>query len=105
MTPDWAAKPTSVPYAEFGDPQSLNLYSYVRNSPAVRVDADGHFDDPFGTFGGESAAGNRSQECKGYCTAEDEPGVEQRGGAQQGGNGNQDQSVKATAAVGPARDK
>jgi len=42
MSPDWAAKPTSVPYAEFGDPQSLNLYSYVRNSPVVRVDADGH---------------------------------------------------------------
>ncbi len=42
MNPDWAAKPTSVPYAVFGDPQSLNLYSYVRNSPVVRVDADGH---------------------------------------------------------------
>jgi RHS repeat-associated protein len=42
MTPDWAAKPTSVPYADFGDPQSLNLYAYVRNSPIVRVDADGH---------------------------------------------------------------
>ncbi len=52
MSPDWAAKPTTVPYAEFGDPQSLNLYSYVRNSPIVRVDADGHFDDPFNTFGG-----------------------------------------------------
>jgi RHS repeat-associated protein len=44
MSPDWAARPTSVPYAEFGDPQSLNLYSYVRNSPIVRVDADGHRD-------------------------------------------------------------
>lgn len=42
MSPDWAAKPTSVPYADFGDPQSLNLYSYVRNSPITRVDADGH---------------------------------------------------------------
>jgi RHS repeat-associated protein len=44
LSPDWAAKPTSVPYAEFGDPQSLNLYSYVRNSPIVRVDPDGHND-------------------------------------------------------------
>ena len=52
ITPDWAAKPTSVPYAEFGDPQSLNLYSYVRNNPIGRVDPDGHgFDDPFGVFG------------------------------------------------------
>ncbi|HEV3316153.1 MAG TPA: BPSL0067 family protein [Candidatus Angelobacter sp.] len=42
MTPDWAAKPISVPYADFGDPQSLNLYSYVRNSPITRVDPDGH---------------------------------------------------------------
>jgi RHS repeat-associated protein len=42
MSADWAGAPTSVPYAEFGDPQSLNLYSYVRNSPVVRVDADGH---------------------------------------------------------------
>lgn len=52
MSPDWAAKPTNVPYAEFGDPQSLNLYSYVRNSPIVRVDTNGHFNDPFNTFGG-----------------------------------------------------
>jgi RHS repeat-associated protein len=27
MTPDWAAKATAVPYAVFGDPQTLNLYS------------------------------------------------------------------------------
>jgi RHS repeat-associated protein len=42
MTPDWAAKATSVPYATFGDPQTLNLYAYVENSPLNRVDADGH---------------------------------------------------------------
>jgi RHS repeat-associated protein len=42
MIPDWAAKATAVPYAEFGDPQSLNLYSYVRNNPVTAVDADGH---------------------------------------------------------------
>jgi RHS repeat-associated protein len=42
MTPDWAARPTSVPYAVFGDPQSLNLYTYVENAPLNRVDADGH---------------------------------------------------------------
>jgi RHS repeat-associated protein len=27
MTPDWAAKATAVPYASFGNPQTLNLYS------------------------------------------------------------------------------
>jgi hypothetical protein len=42
MTPDWAAKPASVPYASFGDPQTLNLYSYVENAPLNKVDADGH---------------------------------------------------------------
>jgi RHS repeat-associated protein len=42
ITPDWAAKATAVPYAEFADPQSLNLYSYVRNIPTVKVDPDGH---------------------------------------------------------------
>jgi RHS repeat-associated protein len=42
MIPDWAAKPTAVPYAEFGDPQSLNLYGYVKNNPTTRSDADGH---------------------------------------------------------------
>jgi RHS repeat-associated protein len=42
ITPDWAAKATAVPYAEFADPQSLNLYSYVRNIPTVKVDQDGH---------------------------------------------------------------
>jgi RHS repeat-associated protein len=42
MTPDWSARPTTVPYATFGDPQSLNLYGYVRNDPVSRADADGH---------------------------------------------------------------
>ena len=47
ITPDWAAKATGVPYADFADPQSLNLYSYVRNIPTVRVDPDGHLDITF----------------------------------------------------------
>ncbi|MFY9646966.1 MAG: RHS repeat-associated core domain-containing protein, partial [Terriglobales bacterium] len=42
MTPDWATKPTDVPYANFGNPQSLNLYSYVQNNPATVGDPDGH---------------------------------------------------------------
>jgi RHS repeat-associated protein len=44
MSPDWAAKPTAVPYAMFGDPQSLNLYGYVRNNPLAKADLDGHGD-------------------------------------------------------------
>jgi RHS repeat-associated protein len=42
MSPDWAAKESPVPYATFDDPQSLNLYAYVRNNPLTRADADGH---------------------------------------------------------------
>jgi RHS repeat-associated protein len=50
VTPDWAAKPAAVPYAMLGDPQSLNLYSYVRNIPTTNVDVDGHQDDSPGFF-------------------------------------------------------
>jgi predicted permease len=42
MSPDWSAKEEPVPYATMDDPQSLNLYAYVRNNPLTRVDADGH---------------------------------------------------------------
>ena len=42
MTPDWALKPIAVPYANYGNPQSLNLYSYVENNPETLVDTDGH---------------------------------------------------------------
>ena len=42
ITPDWAAKATAVPYADFADLQSLNLYTYVRNIPTTKYDVDGH---------------------------------------------------------------
>ena len=42
MSPDWAAKGIARSIRKFDDPQSLNLYSYVRNNPLTRVDADGH---------------------------------------------------------------
>lgn len=42
VTPDWDAKPIDVPYATFGNPQSLNLYSYVQNNPTTIGDPDGH---------------------------------------------------------------
>jgi len=34
--------PAAVPYASLTDPQTLNLYGYVRNNPLNRADRDGH---------------------------------------------------------------
>ncbi len=48
LSPDWSAKVMPVPYAKLDDPQSLNLYAYVRNNPLSRIDADGHYDDKCG---------------------------------------------------------
>jgi hypothetical protein len=42
MSPDWSVKEEPVPYAKLDNPQSLNLYAYVRNNPVAGVDADGH---------------------------------------------------------------
>jgi len=42
MSPDWSAKEDPDPYAVMSDPQSLNLYSYVRNNPLSHGDPDGH---------------------------------------------------------------
>jgi RHS repeat-associated protein len=43
MSPDWAESPTAVPYASYSNPQTLNLYGYMRNNPLAGVDEDGHF--------------------------------------------------------------
>ncbi len=42
MSPDWNAEPVPIPYADIGDPQSLNLYGYVKNNPLSMADPDGH---------------------------------------------------------------
>jgi RHS repeat-associated protein len=57
MTPDWATTPIDVPYADFGNPQSLNLYSYVKNNPTTTRDPDGHCcDDVLNFLGGAANA-------------------------------------------------
>ncbi len=43
-SPDWSAAPEPIPYADLNDPQTLNLYGYVRNNPVARPDLDGHCD-------------------------------------------------------------
>ncbi len=47
-SPDWSEKPQPVPYADLKDPQTLNLYAYVRNNPLSRSDLDGHCTDDQG---------------------------------------------------------
>lgn len=42
LSPDWSAKVEPVPYSKLDDPQTLNLYGYLRNNPLGGVDADGH---------------------------------------------------------------
>jgi RHS repeat-associated protein len=42
LTPDWSVVPVPVPYADLGNPQSLNQYAYVGGNPASKVDPDGH---------------------------------------------------------------
>jgi len=41
-SPDSSAKPDPLPYSDLTDPQTFNLYAYVRNSPLTRTDVDGH---------------------------------------------------------------
>jgi len=43
-SPDWSDKPEPVPYANPQDPQTLNLYAYVRNNPLNTKDENGHCD-------------------------------------------------------------
>jgi hypothetical protein len=47
MTPNWEAKPNDVTYAHFGNPQNLNLSSYIEKNSTTTGDPDGH-EDPCG---------------------------------------------------------
>jgi RHS repeat-associated protein len=45
LSPDWSSDPDAVPYADFTNPQSLNLYGYVDNNPLSYRDPTGHVDE------------------------------------------------------------
>jgi RHS repeat-associated protein len=45
ISADWSPTPIPVPYADFNNPQSLNLYGFVGGNPASKADPDGHADD------------------------------------------------------------
>lgn len=42
LSPDWTSSPSAVPYATLVNPQTLNLYAFVRNNPATNTELDGH---------------------------------------------------------------
>jgi RHS repeat-associated protein len=42
LSADWSAIPAPVPYANFTNPQTLNLYAMVRDNPETFADLDGH---------------------------------------------------------------
>jgi RHS repeat-associated protein len=42
LSADWSAIPKPVPYANFTNPQTLNLYAMVRDNPETFADLDGH---------------------------------------------------------------
>jgi len=69
MTPDWSERPVTIPYADLSDPQTLNLYNYVRNSPVARFDADGHFVTSAGSATA-SACSDGTDSCRTTTTAE-----------------------------------
>jgi RHS repeat-associated protein len=60
LSPDWSAKVEPVPYAKLGDPQTLNLYSYVQNNPLSRFDIDGHDDYSYDQSGKQTNLVKRS---------------------------------------------
>lgn len=62
LSPDWAAKAEPVPYAKLDDPQTLNLYSYLRNNPLGGIDVDGHYAMP-GTDGCNDGKGGVAPNC------------------------------------------
>ena len=65
LTPDWSADPTPVPYAQLDNPQSLNLYAYVRNNPTTFPDLDGHLAAGGAIYGvGPNAFGDCGFSCE-----------------------------------------
>jgi RHS repeat-associated protein len=48
LSADWSAVPTPVPYANLTNPQTLNLYAMVSDSPETFADLDGHELVPLG---------------------------------------------------------
>ncbi len=60
--PDWSGGAEAVPYAKLGDPQTLNLYGFVRDDPLSRTDIDGHGCNILQAFAGTCKKGDDDQQ-------------------------------------------
>ncbi len=110
MTPDWAAAPTAVPYATFGDPQTLNLYAYVNNNPNTGIDMDGH-----ATIQGEGGGGSDQQSAEKQAAAVAAAGADDSAGdkdnsadsssSKTGANGSSGKSKAGSAGKAPTAAK
>jgi RHS repeat-associated protein len=103
MTPDWAAKPVTVPYANFGDPQTLNLYVYVENAPLSRIDAVGHAIENAisNTGGGVFGDPDTISATDWTATAADDAAIQDAVAQQQAQNNNQQQQPSPSQASSP----
>ena len=60
LSPDWASNPVPVPFSKLENPQTLNLYAYVRNNPLSSIDKDGHDDYTYDQSGKQTGYVKRS---------------------------------------------
>jgi hypothetical protein len=60
-----------VPYANLGDPQSLNLYAYVGDDPANHADPDGHIEGAAGEPDSPGCNSQNTSGCKSTKTKSD----------------------------------
>ena len=64
MSSDWAGVPSTIPYANLGNPQSLNLYAYIGNNPVTGIDPDGHrYNSSSGSVGMPGCDVNTGMRC------------------------------------------
>jgi RHS repeat-associated protein len=75
VSADWSPTPVPVPYADFGDPQSLNLYGFVGGNPASKADPDGHLPILFSDQGAQIGAAllHLLAAAKGYMDTHEPP--------------------------------
>jgi RHS repeat-associated protein len=72
LSPDWSSVPAPIPYADLTNPQTLNLYQFVKNDPETFADVDGHLycvggtaACPGGSAGDGGLAGDMSSDSAG----------------------------------------